>query len=169
MIVLRRLTEPEIVDLGDGMKITVRRLTSFDLALAEEAARKLLLARAENETALGAYAVPEWTPEDGDRQALIARIVTATELAMRGVTRIEGICLDDAGAPASIDRATLSTLLAEPHFYNPIMEGMQAASRILAREKKALGLSANGSSEPAEGPAIAPAAPALASAAPPSA
>lgn len=167
MIVLRENKAPVTRDLGDGISITIRRLDAFELELAAEAARKLLLARAEQEDALAAFNLPGWAPDDPDRRAYIGRVVSATEIAMRGVIALEGLSLDPDGVePAPIDRATLSTLLREPGFYRVIVDGCEEASRILDREKKNSAPSGPGFSAPAAGPPIAPDAPGSESVAP---
>jgi hypothetical protein len=55
MIILKTLTEPVIVQLGDGASLKLRRLDAFDLALARADAQRAIRDLAESEDALARY------------------------------------------------------------------------------------------------------------------
>ena len=160
MIVLKRLREPIWRDLGHGVRVQLRRLTSIELAAAEHAARRKLLDLRRGEDVLEEYGL-DGLPDplsDLNVAAGLGELIALTEMAARGVIRWEGVWTDEG--PAAPTRSALMQLLLDSEIRRRLAAALTEASRVLVAEGNVCAGSGTGS-----GPADLAAAPATAAAA----
>jgi hypothetical protein len=109
--------EPLRLDLGGGSALVLRKADSFDQIAAESEALRIVGAIEEGRDALAEFLLG---PEDGgaerDRGALIA-VITEIEIAMRVVSGLENIELDDV-VQNEKSRALFAALFREPWILN---------------------------------------------------
>lgn len=155
MIVLSLLKGPVECDLGDlypGLKVTLRRLTSPELAEARDAALTVLRQARNGLEALSPYGLDgedvngqRLNPLDEAQMIRAGALVGAVEIAVRGLIGWEGVSLQ-GGEVAPINRETLSILLLDDALSRRLLKELEAASRVLVTEGNASGPSPAGSS-----------------------
>ena len=153
MIDLSQRTEPYELELPYGLRVTVRPLTTAGMAAAQAAARRIVeaierQARERTEAGLALQGLPDISAEgerDGFYQAQLIR-----ELAVRHITAWSGLELESAPAPptpANIAAVTELYPVGERFFQEFTLRQV-----LLNAAKNGSGLSAAGTSSPAEGP-----------------
>lgn len=143
--------EPVTVPLPrpyNDVSVTLQRLTTADYGEARQAAQAILLNDAD---LLNLLVKHDLLPDGGvkawkrmkDRDVLayagflsgVGVWLGAVECALRGVRDWTGI-LDETGAPASVDRDNLETLMLDDTFSSALMTELDKAARILFVEGK---------------------------------
>ncbi len=134
MIVLSLLTAPVEVplpDVGPGVSVTLRRLTSPQLALAHARAQDAVRQLGAGMVSAGEYGLDSLNPLSPQEMLQAGHLIGAVETAMAALVSWRGICLED-GSPAPINRQTLSILLQAEAIDRVLRAEITAACRILA-------------------------------------
>jgi hypothetical protein len=158
---------PFDIALPYGLVVTVRPLTTAGMAAAQAAARRVVeaierQARERTEAGLALEGLPDLSTEgerDGFYQAQLIR-----ELAIRHVTSWTGVQLEGSPAPPTPDNiaAAMELYPVGERFF----QEFTLRQVLLNAAKNGCGLSAAGTSSPAEGPNTAAPATTIASPAP---
>ena len=153
MIDLSQRTEPYELELPYGLRVTVRPLTTVGMAAAQAAARRAVeaierQARERTEAGLPSDGLPDLSAEgerDGFYQAQLIR-----ELAARHVTSWNGVELEGGPAPPTPEHiaAVMDLYPVGERFF----QEFTLRQVLLNAAKNGYGLSAAGTSSPAEGP-----------------
>jgi hypothetical protein len=156
MIDLGQRSEPYEIALPYGLKVTVRPLTTAGMAAAQAAARRAVDAierQAQERAAAGLQldGLPDLSGEgerDGFYQAQLIR-----ELAVRHVTSWSGVELEGGHAPPTPENiaAVMELYPVGERFF----QEFTLRQVLLNAAKNGSGLSAVGTSSPAEGPSTA--------------
>ncbi len=143
MIRLSRLTDPVEVDLSKhypGFKVTLKRLTAMDWQAATSTSSAALNAAKNGLAALADYGLDRpdangvrLSPLDLEQMTRAGYLVGCVELCMLGILNWEGVELED-GAPAPINRETLSILLQDFALSRALLDELTKAARILISE-----------------------------------
>lgn len=165
MIVLKRLRGEVTRELGRGVRVTLRRLTTIEHETARLYSVGAARALAQGREVLADYGLDSLDGEgrradltDPGQRVGLAALLGVVELARLAVVSWEGVALED-GAPAPVTRETLALLCLDPEFYRRLAGALDEVAQVLAVEGNGFGLSGSGSSTPTEGPATAAAAP----------
>jgi hypothetical protein len=153
MIDLSQRSEPYELELPYGLRVTVRPLTTAGMAAAQAAARRAVeaierQARERTEAGLALDGLPELSADgerDGFYQAQLIR-----ELAVRHVVSWTGVQLGGSPAPPTPDNiaAVMELYPVGERFF----QEFTLRQVLLNAAKNGSGLSAAGTSSPAEGP-----------------
>jgi len=156
MIDLAQRHEPYEIALPYGLSVTVKPLTTAGMAAAQAAARRAVeaierQARERTEAGLPLDGLPDLSAEgerDGFYQAQLIR-----ELAVRHITAWTGVELEGGPAPPAPENiaAVMELYPVGERFF----QEFTLRQVLLNAAKNGLGLSAAGTSSPAEGPNIA--------------
>jgi hypothetical protein len=153
MIDLSQHTEPYELELPYGLRVTVRPLTTAGMAAAQAGARRAVeaierQARERSEAGLALDALPDLSAEgerDGFYQAQLIR-----ELAVRHITSWTGVELE--GGPAPPTPANIAAVMELYPVGERFFQEFTLRQVLLNAAKNGSGLSAAGTSSPAEGP-----------------
>jgi hypothetical protein len=156
MIDLSQRSEPYELELPYGLRVTVRPLTTAGMAAAQAAARRSVeaierQARERSEAGLPLDGLPDLSADaerDGFYQAQLIR-----ELAVRHITSWAGVELGGGPAPPTPENiaAVMELYPVGARFF----QEFTLRQVLLNAAKNGSGLSAAGTSSPAEGPNIA--------------
>jgi len=168
MIRLKRLRDPVWVDLGRGVRVQLRRLTSLELAAAEQSAKRRMSDLRRGEDVLEEYGLDGEASADPLADLAIAaglgELIALTEMALRGVMSWEGVYTDEGKAAPT--RAVIMQIVQDAEFRRRLLAGLTEACMILVAEGNGYAGSDIGSG-PADQAAVQPTAPAAAPMAPP--
>ncbi len=149
-----------------GVRIQIRRLNSMQMGAAKARTYDVLAKLRDGEAALVPYGLAgsdasgaRFNPADMQEAWRLGLMIGGVETAIEGVIAWEGICIDDAGTLAEINREVLAQLMLDDRFYNWLTAELDMAARILVTEGKPSGPSPTGSSRPEAtdlGPTTAP-------------
>jgi hypothetical protein len=156
MIDLHQQVDPYDLELPYGLKVTVKPLTTAGMAAAQAAARRAVEAierqtRERTEAGLALDGLPDLSAEgerDGFYQAQLIR-----ELAVRHIESWTGVELEGGPAPPTPENvaAVMEIYPVGERFF----QEFTLRQVLLNAAKNGFGLSAAGTSSPAEGPNIA--------------
>jgi hypothetical protein len=155
MIDLSQPSEPYQFDLPYGLRVTVRPLTTAGMAAAQAAARRAVegierQARERTEAGLPLDGLPDLADEgerDGFYQAQLIR-----ELAVRHIVSWTGVELE--GRPSPPTPENIAAVMELYPVGGRLFQEFTVRQVLLNAAKNASGLSAAGTSSPAEGPDI---------------
>jgi hypothetical protein len=153
MIDLSQRSEPYGLELPYGLKVTVRPLTTAGMAAAQAAARRAVeaierQALERTEAGLALDGLPDLSAEgerDGFYQAQLIR-----ELAVRHITSWTGVELE--GGPAPPTPQNIAAVMEIYPVGERFFQEFTLRQVLLNAAKNGSGLSAAGTSSPAEGP-----------------
>jgi hypothetical protein len=153
MIDLAQRSEPYEITLPYGLSVTVKQLTSAGMAAARAAARRAVeaierQARERTEAGLALDGLPDLSAEgerDGFYQAQLIR-----ELAVRHITSWTGVQLE--GGPAPPTPENIAAVMELYPVGERFFQEFTLRQVLLNAAKNGSGLSAAGTSNPAEGP-----------------
>jgi hypothetical protein len=153
MIDLAHRSEPYEIALPYGLSVTVKPLTTAGMAAAQAAARRAVeaierQARERTEAGLPLDGLLEF-PTEGDRDGFYqAQLIR--ELALRHVMSWTGVELE--GGPAPPTRENIAAVMELYPVGERFFQEFTLRQVLLNAAKNGCGLSATGTSSPAEGP-----------------